>query len=155
GLQSVDPELAELLNRLTDDSTVNTVISYHHVPTEADLADLNQIGIIGGTRFRSLPMVMITGTKSQVLAVSHLPAVRSIYGNRTLSFTSEPEVRAVTGVDRAWADQDLRNHNGNLAVTGRNVTVAVLDTGLDGLHGDLAGRVQKNIKLLDTQSVGV
>jgi serine protease AprX len=81
--------------------------------------------------------------------------VRSIYGNRTLNLTSEPEVRAYTGVDRARNDAEINAHNGNLSITGRNVTVAVLDTGIDGTHHDLSNRVIHNIKLVDTQSVGV
>ena len=154
GLQSVDPELAVKLNQLVDDSGVNAVVVYHSLPTDADLADLSAIGILGGTRFRALPMVNITGTRDQIIAISHLPAVRSIYGNRTLSLTSEPEVRAFTGVERARHDAEITSHNSNLPVTGRNVTVAVLDTGIDGTHGDLANRVTQNIKLADTQSVG-
>src|SRR6266545_4154696 len=38
GLQSVDPELAILLNRLTDDSNVNSAVVYHHLPSDSDLA---------------------------------------------------------------------------------------------------------------------
>ena len=63
GLQSVDPELAVSLNQLTDDSGVNAVVVYHSLPTDTDLADLQAIGILGGTRFRALPMVSITATQ--------------------------------------------------------------------------------------------
>jgi serine protease AprX len=155
GLQSVDPQLAVQLNQLTDDSSVNCVVVYHRLPSDSDLADLQKIGIAGGTRFRVLPAVTVTGTRDQMIAVSKLPAVRSIYGNRTLSLTSEPEVRTVTGVTRAWRDTEITNNNRGLPVSGKNVTVAILDTGIDGTHGDLAGRVTKNVKLADTQSASL
>src|SRR6266540_2875173 len=155
GLQSVDPELAILLNRLTDDSNVNAAVVYHHLPSDSDLADLQNIGVLGGTRFHFLPVITLTATRCQIRAISHLPAVRSIYGNRTLTLTSEPEVRAVTGVNRAWGDLEITGVNHGFPVTGKNVTVAVLDTGVDGTHGDLLNRVARNIKLADTQSISV
>src|SRR6266446_4285126 len=138
GLGSVDPELALQLTQLADDSTVNAVVIYHCLPADSDLADLQKIGIVGGTRLRALPMITLTGTRDQITAISKLPAVRSIYGNRTLNLNSEPEVRAVTGVERAWHDAEITTSNHNLPVSGKNVTVAVLDTGVDGNHNDLA-----------------
>jgi serine protease AprX len=155
GLSSVDPELALQLTQLTDDSNVNAVVVYHQLPTDSDLTDLQKIGIAGGTRFHALPMITISGTRDQITAISKFPAVRSIYGSRTLNLNSEPEVRAVTGVERAWRDTEITAVNNNVRVTGKNVTVAVLDTGVDGNHGDLAGRVAKNIKLAGTQSASV
>jgi serine protease AprX len=155
GLQSVDPELSLLLNRLTDDSNVDAVIVYHHLPTDADIADLQSIGVLGGTRYHSLPMIAVTTSKRKLTAVSHLSSVRSIYGNRTFQWNLEPAAKTVTSVDRINRNPDLTRLNNGLPISGRGVTVAVLDTGIDGLHGDLSGRVVQNIKLADTLSAGV
>ena len=152
GLQSVDPELAVALNNATDDSNINAVIVYHASVTDADIAQLQQLGIMGGTRLRILPVVYVTATKAQLLAVSQLPTVRSLYGNRTLTFNSDPYFNT-TGVQRVGPDDDLRQENGAMPVTGRNVTVAVLDTGINSQHADLSGKVVQNVRLADTQSV--
>src|SRR5918911_187144 len=128
GLQSVDPELAVALNNATDDSNINAVIVYYTSVTDADIAQLQQLGITGGTRLRMLPVVYVTATKAQLLAVSQLPRVRSLYGNRTLTFNSDPYFNT-TGVQRVATDYALRQQNGGMPVTGRSMTVAVLDTG--------------------------
>ncbi|OLE51408.1 MAG: hypothetical protein AUG51_23215 [Acidobacteria bacterium 13_1_20CM_3_53_8] len=155
GLRSIDPELAVLLNTdsLTDDSNINAVVVYHQMPTDSDLLDLQRIGILGGTRYHALPMIAVTGTRDQITQISKLAAVRSIYGNRTLQSNIDPIIRAVTGEDRATRDADLTRKNGGLPVSGHNVTVAVLDTGIDGTHNDFSGRMIQNVKLADTQSV--
>lgn len=155
GLQTVDPELAVLLDRATDDSNIDAVIVYHHLPADSDIADLQNLGILGGTRYHSLPMIAVTTTKSRIAAISHLPSVRSIYGNRTFQWNLDATARAITTVDRVKRNSDLTNANHGLPVSGRGVTVAVLDTGVDGTHADLAGRVVQNLKLVDTQSLGV
>src|SRR5262245_28315182 len=154
GLQITDPGLVTLLNSLTDDSNVNAAIVYHKLPTEADLNNLRAIGILGGTRYHALPVIVTTTTKRNLLAASRLPAVRSIYGNRTLKTVADPG-RGLTGVDRARTDAELTSRNNGSPLSGRGVTVAVLDTGLNGLHGDLANRVVQNVKLVGPLGLGV
>src|SRR5438132_1250597 len=155
GLQSFDPELAVLLNRATDDSNVDAVIVYYQAPTDADITDLQRLGVLGGTRYRALPMIAITTTKVKLEAISRLASVRSIYGNRTFQWNLEPAARNLTGVERARRNNDLVKANRGLPESGRGVTVAVLDTGVDGTHADLSGRVVQNVKLADTQSLSV
>ncbi len=154
GIQSIDPELAAQLNRMTDDSNVNAVLVYHQYPTAADLAQLRQIGILGGTLFRRLPFITVTGKRSQLIAASKLSGIRSIYGNRTLKLNSDSFLNQ-TGITRVPSDRDLQSYNAGFPVLGNNVTVAVLDTGVNALHNDLAGRVVQNVRLNDLQSAGI
>ena len=130
GLQGLDPALAIALNSAADDSNLNAVVVFYQYPTENDLNRLRQIGILGGTLFRVLPMITVSGTRSQIAALSRLPQIRSIYGNRTLSLDSDPFFNK-TLVQKVLSDQNLQTRNNGLPVSGNGVTVAVLDTGVN------------------------
>jgi serine protease AprX len=154
GLRSVDAALAKTVDGLVDDSNVNAAVVYHQAVTDADITTLRQLGILLGQRYRVLPAVSVTATKGQLLQVSRLPRVRSIYSNRTLKLLAEPG-NGLTGATRVKSDAELTAVNGGQTVTGRNVTVAVLDTGLDSTHADLSGRVVRNVKLVGLAGLGV
>jgi serine protease AprX len=153
-IQGVEPGLATLLDRLTNDSNVNAAVVYHQAVTDSDIATLRQIGVLLGQRYRVLPVVAVTATKRQILQISQLSTVRSIYSNQTLKLLAEPG-NGLTGTTRVKTDAELTAVNGGQSVIGRNVTVAVLDTGLDGTHADLSGRVVRNAKLVGVAGLGV
>jgi serine protease AprX len=154
GLMSFSPELAGRLDLLTDDSNVNAAVVYHRAVTDADIEDLKAIGVRGGTRFQTLPVVVVTASKSQIAAVSELDAVRYITDDRTLQWDAD-ESRAQTGLVRMRQDSDLQRFRGQNTLQGNGVVVAVIDTGLDSTHPDISKNVLRNVKLADLQGANL
>lgn len=152
GIQSFDPELAWLLNTLPDSSAVNVFVVFYRMPTASDFDSLRAAGIVGGTIFNNLPMVLINATKSQIAAISTLPSVRTIYSNKTFEFFTH-DTRILTGETKVTTDRRLTQRNGGIPLSGQGVTVAVLDTGIDTTHPDLTygSQVIQNVRVADLQ----
>lgn len=151
----LDLQMLNLLSTLPNTSAIGVVVTYRHYPTAVDLAALSSIGIMGGTLFHRLPMVMINATKPQIALMANNPAIRSIYSNRTLSIFDR-ESRALIGADEAQADLDLALPGG-FPVTGAGVTIATLDTGVDATHPDLpyGTKVIQNVRLNSATGTGI
>src|SRR5205085_9484153 len=130
GIKSIDPELALTLNLLPDSSALNVFLVFHRMPTDDDINALRAAGIVGGTRFRNLPIVITNATKSQIAAISTLASIRSIYSNKPFEFFSD-DPRVMTGQRDTMYDQRLTARHGGMPISGQGVTVAVIDTGID------------------------
>jgi serine protease AprX len=152
GIQSLDPELAWLLNTLPDSSAVNVFLVFYRMPTASDFDSIRSAGIFGGTIFNNLPMVLVNATKSQITALSTLPSIRTIYSNKTFEFFTH-DTRILTGQSKVISDRRLTQRNGGMPLSGQGITVAVLDTGIDATHPDLSygSQVIQNVRVADLQ----
>src|SRR6266704_2168238 len=106
GAADIDLDLLSRLSFLPDTSWLNVIVTYRAAPTASDLLDLQTLGIPGGTIFRRLPMVVVNATRDQILRIAALPAVRSVFANRTLSFFDAGS-RALIGLDEVETDLSL------------------------------------------------
>jgi serine protease AprX len=102
-----------------------------------------------------LPMVVVNATRDQISAIAALPAVRSVYANRTLSFFDQ-ESRALIGLDEVASDPALTLPDGT-PLSGAGVTIAILDSGVDASHPDLpaGSKVVQNVRLNGAVGAGV
>ena len=90
--------------------------------------------------FKNLDSVGVLVTPVQINALVNLPGVTGIYANRQLTFFM-PEANSYIGADTAW---------NTLGITGKGVGVAILDSGIDCTHPDLAfgSKTVQNVKIL-------
>lgn len=139
----VDLHLQQALATAAADAALTVILTYDRPPDAADMAAVTATGA-AAYRFRWLPMIAARGTAAQVQALLNQPGLVSAYLNRDISFYLNGSVPYI-GADRVWSD---------LGFTGAGVTVAVLDTGIDGTHPDLSSRLKANVKILDPLVTG-
>ncbi len=118
---------------------VIAILTFYQAPGEAQFEALRQHGITGGIHFRHLPVVAVAVSGAQLEVLHGLPGIRSVALDRPLEMYLK-ESAPQTGATEVWNE---------LGYTGKGVTVAILDTGIDGLHPDLkfGEKTVQNVKI--------
>jgi len=113
---------------LDDAGRISVIVDFDHTPTEADQAMLEwEVGF--QTQFRYWLIDSIAGTVelSRIHNLLELPGIVFIELDGVLEIKMEDVVPA-HGVDLVWQDTGY---------TGAGVTMAIIDTGIDGNHSGL------------------
>ena len=112
------------------------MITFDHSVTNNDFLMLHSLGIRGGHYTKALPIVLTSINRTQFNALKTKPGIRSLYANRTFRLL-DLEGRTITGVENLIRDTQVTALNNGLPVTGRDIGVSYIDTGIDATHPDL------------------
>ena len=112
------------------------VITFNERPTNSDFNMLRSLGITGGRTLNQLPIVLTSVNKLQFNALKTKPSVRSLYANRTFKLLDR-EGRAITGIENLIRDIQVTTLNQGLPVSGKDIGISYIDTGIDATHPDL------------------
>jgi serine protease AprX len=125
----VSPALLEQLQANPTGGVAATVTAWSR-----DELDAIQ-NVSGGAKLRALPMVLTrTLTLAQLERLQGMSGVRSVYPNRRYKLQME-DTTWITKARYVWATSSSGGPQG-FGVTGKNVELAVIDTGFDGKHED-------------------
>ncbi|MBW3665197.1 MAG: S8 family serine peptidase [Actinobacteria bacterium] len=115
---------------------VRAIATFDEVPTRQDAQALTQIGL-GVVPMQHLPLAVVGGQAADLRRAVAAGLVRDVYPDEELERLSADSSAAI-GAPQAW----------DLGYTGKGVGIAVVDSGIDATHPDLANRVVRNVKVV-------
>jgi serine protease AprX len=133
---ALDPALSQALASAGSTDQFIVIANYDEATVTSDGVANAVMGTGAGViQFSHLPMVAALATPAQITSIRSLPGVTSLYANRQLNYLLRETVVSVRA-DAAHV----------AGVTGRGVGIAILDSGVDGIHPDLP--TVANVKIL-------
>lgn len=137
----VDPNLAARLQTAKPADLFGVILTFNGDRVDdTQLAQLRSLGITGGYRMNKLPIIAVNANPSQIAKLADLSSLRSIYLNAPVELYLN-QSKPLIGVNRLRTDADITRRNRGLPISGKGVTVAINDTGVDGTHQDLTYNV--------------
>jgi serine protease AprX len=135
------PGLARLLDNGTP--TGRAIATFDGIPTTAEVAALKGLGLTVQPMKR-LPLALVSGTVAQLGAAVRTGVASDVYPDEKLKALD-------TKSSNAMGSAALRAKG----LTGKGVTVGVVDSGCDATHADLAQRVKHNVSLVSGEYVNL
>jgi serine protease AprX len=137
GAPRVDPELSARLASARASARFGVILTFHgDRVTEADVDRARALGITSGVRMRNFPIMAVNATGPQIQQMLGWPSLRSIYLNTPLQLNLH-QTKPLIGVSRLRSDAAITARNRGVPISGRGVTIAINDSGIDGTHSDL------------------
>jgi serine protease AprX len=119
-------EIDPILQLSSPQSIQTAILTFDGSPTNEKIQKINSLGLKSVT-FKRLPMVAVRGPKTAIEKTLSLDGLISVYSDKKLDYLLKESVPFI-GADRVWKD---------FGVTGKGVTAAVIDSGIDATHSDL------------------
>src|SRR4051812_24395994 len=137
GTPRVDPELNAKISQVAAAKQLGVVLTFNGQRiTTTQITAVKALGIMMGVTMRNFPIMGVNATPDQIRALMNLSDLRSIYLNTSMQLYMN-QTKTIIGLPRLQTDPALTARNHGLPFSGRGITIAIDDTGIDGSHADL------------------
>jgi len=122
------------------------IVTFDSVPSPGDIAALRALGLVVQPMQR-LPLALVAGTVPQLVSVVSSGVGLDVYPDEQLDYLDTASSDVVSS--SPTAARALRAKG----LTGKGVTVGIVDSGCDGTHPDLADHITHNVVLVSPEYV--
>lgn len=132
---AVTPGLSRLLAAYEPSISLRGIATFAAIPTALEVTQMRALGL-AVQPMKHVPLAVVSGSVAAMQAAVSSGIATDIYPEESIELLDTVSSDAMGAAATRAA-----------GLTGRGVTVAVVDSGCDASHPDLANRVKRNVKL--------
>ncbi|HEV8628164.1 MAG TPA: S8 family serine peptidase [Acidimicrobiia bacterium] len=137
GPATLSPGAQALVDGAAPGALLDLVLTLDRPADDHMAAALARLGVWSHT-YKHLPSAAVRLPVARLVELRNLRGVLAIYDNQRLHYFLKESAK-LNNTGHAWND---------LGLTGKGITVAILDTGVDFTHPDLAPAMKANVKIV-------